>query len=473
MSNQSSNLDLLTSGQASKEVTTNDLFDAGSTSTTFGRRATATAGLTWGYYGGTVSVSGVLQQVPNGTVTLSNNATNYLEWDPSASPTGVIKNTSGWTGGSVIPLYKVTTSGGNVTNYEDWRTASGSGAPAGAVTASAVSITDAGGYFSSPDVEGALQEIGVQLAKADADTDVKFTSDTGSTADSDPGNGKFKWNNATQSSATALYVDNQTSDGVSLTTFFAALGTTGFIQLAQDDDTTKWQLWKWSAAPTAGSGYYKFTSLTLMASSGSIGNGKTVSLAFRDKAGGSITAAGLTMSSGKILARTTAGTGAPEEKTLSQLLDMIGSAADGDILYRASGAWTRLPMGTQFQKLQQGASAPAWVDDAVVFGIFCGGKPTANEMLFKHSFREQLKLVASLTGSKFSCETNPAATWTFTLNKNGSSIGTIAFSTGGVPTITFASDVTFAVDDTLSITAPGTADSTGSDLMFALKFARA
>ena len=112
-----------------------------------------------------------------------------------------------------------------------------------------------------------------------------FTSDTGSTADSDPGNGLFKWNNATQGSATTLYFDNQTLDAVSLTTFYASLGTSGFIYLQQADDSTKWQLWKWTATPTAGTGYYKFT-VTLQASGGSIADDKTVYCDFAG-AGGS------------------------------------------------------------------------------------------------------------------------------------------------------------------------------------------
>lgn len=102
-----------------------------------------------------------------------------------------------------------------------------------------------------------------------------FTSDTDSTADSDPGNGLFKWNNATQGSATVLYFDNLTADGITSATFFASLGSGGFIYLQQSDDASKWQLWKWTATPTAGAGYYKFT-VTLQANGGTIADAKTV-----------------------------------------------------------------------------------------------------------------------------------------------------------------------------------------------------
>lgn len=64
----------------------------------------------------------------------------------------------------------------------------------------------------------------------------------------------------------------------------------------------------------------------------------------------------------RILARITAGAGVVEEATLSQILDLVGSAAQGDILYRGASTWTRLGAGTSGQFLQtQGAAAnPQW-----------------------------------------------------------------------------------------------------------------
>lgn len=102
-----------------------------------------------------------------------------------------------------------------------------------------------------------------------------FTSDTDSTSDSDPGNGLFRWNNATQSSATQLFFDNQTADAISVTTFWGSLASTGYIYLQQADDSTKWQLWRWTATPVDGTGYRKFT-VTVQAFGGSIADNKTV-----------------------------------------------------------------------------------------------------------------------------------------------------------------------------------------------------
>ena len=68
----------------------------------------------------------------------------------------------------------------------------------------------------------------------------------------------------------------------------------------------------------------------------------------------------------RIAARKTAGAGAGEEATLSEILDFIGSAAQGDILYRDAAAWARLGAGTsgQFLKTQGAAANPIWAADS-------------------------------------------------------------------------------------------------------------
>lgn len=69
---------------------------------------------------------------------------------------------------------------------------------------------------------------------------------------------------------------------------------------------------------------------------------------------------------GLILGRNTAGAGNTEELSLTQILDFIGSAAQGDILYRAAVGWARLGAGTsgQFLKTQGAAANPVWGDVA-------------------------------------------------------------------------------------------------------------
>lgn len=62
----------------------------------------------------------------------------------------------------------------------------------------------------------------------------------------------------------------------------------------------------------------------------------------------------------RVLGRRTAAAGDVEECTLTQVLDMVGSAADGDILYRSAGAWTRLAAGTNTHVLTLAAGLPTW-----------------------------------------------------------------------------------------------------------------
>ena len=68
------------------------------------------------------------------------------------------------------------------------------------------------------------------------------------------------------------------------------------------------------------------------------------------------------MTASTIKARVTASTGDPEDASLTQVLDLVGSVTYGDILYRDSTSWARLPAGTSGHYLQtQGASAaPTW-----------------------------------------------------------------------------------------------------------------
>ena len=145
MSGSTTNLDLLVQSQASKEVTANALFDAGSPSTLFARRASLCSGLNWFYYGGAMVVDGVLTTIANNAaaLVLSASATNYVE----TTRAGVVsKNTTGFTAGS-IPLYTVVTGASTVTSYTDNRAwvqpAHMTSKASVAVTASDVTLTQA------------------------------------------------------------------------------------------------------------------------------------------------------------------------------------------------------------------------------------------------------------------------------------------------------------------------------------------
>ena len=117
MASSTSNLDLISPSQASKEATANELFNAGSPAALFGRRASTCTGLTWGYYGGPMLVDGVLTVIANGTVALTASTTNYIE----ATRAGVVsKNTTAFTPGQ-IPLYTAVTGTSTITSWTEYR----------------------------------------------------------------------------------------------------------------------------------------------------------------------------------------------------------------------------------------------------------------------------------------------------------------------------------------------------------------
>jgi len=118
MSSSTSLLDLIAQSQASKEVTANALFDAGSPATLFGRRAAGCSGLVFAYYGGVLLTDGSGYQIANGSVTLpASSGNNYLE----ATRSGVVsKNTTGFSAGST-PLYVLVAGASSITSYTDWR----------------------------------------------------------------------------------------------------------------------------------------------------------------------------------------------------------------------------------------------------------------------------------------------------------------------------------------------------------------
>lgn len=106
MADSTTNLDPVVAVSYSKEVQLNALMDAASPATTYGRRASTTTGLIWGYYGGKVSLAGVVTAIANGTLPLTASSTNYVEAHPDTG--AVSKNTTAFTPG-YLPLYSIVT----------------------------------------------------------------------------------------------------------------------------------------------------------------------------------------------------------------------------------------------------------------------------------------------------------------------------------------------------------------------------
>lgn len=68
------------------------------------------------------------------------------------------------------------------------------------------------------------------------------------------------------------------------------------------------------------------------------------------------------VTSGRVLGRFSVGSGTVEEGTLSQVLDLVGGATHGDILFRGAAGWERLPAGVagRFLKTQGPGADPVW-----------------------------------------------------------------------------------------------------------------
>lgn len=81
----------------------------------------------------------------------------------------------------------------------------------------------------------------------------------------------------------------------------------------------------------------------------------------------------------RILCRKTAGAGDIEEGTLSEVLDFITSAVQGDILYRGASVWQRLAAGTSghFLKTLGAGANPAWAASGAGASAFVASNAVA------------------------------------------------------------------------------------------------
>lgn len=122
MADLSTNIPQISFGQADKETAVNELFDAASPSMLFGRNGVASGGLNFGIFGGRWNGAVVANKV----LALTDNSTLYISANLS---TGSATFQTGSFKTGEMPLYKVTTASGLVTNHEDHRAAYGIGIP--------------------------------------------------------------------------------------------------------------------------------------------------------------------------------------------------------------------------------------------------------------------------------------------------------------------------------------------------------
>jgi hypothetical protein len=115
----------------------------------------------------------------------------------------------------------------------------------------------------------------LQLRKA-------FAADLSATADADPGAGKVRWNHATPTSATMLYIDDQDGAATDISATWATLTVGGYVYVQGSADTaarSNWQKWQITSVTDA-SGYAKI-GVSLQASAGSFADTDVVELSLQ------------------------------------------------------------------------------------------------------------------------------------------------------------------------------------------------
>lgn len=109
---------LLTSNQAAKEAAANNLFNGGSPALLYALNPATTTGLTLGYIGGRLDGAAIA----NGTVALTDAATNYVVAHRTTGAVSASTATTNWNDQATYArLYKLVTASGAISSYEDHR----------------------------------------------------------------------------------------------------------------------------------------------------------------------------------------------------------------------------------------------------------------------------------------------------------------------------------------------------------------
>lgn len=271
----------------------------------YGTKPATTTGLTWGYFGG---IFGPGTSISDGTVVCGASTTTYVVASRSTGAVSSATNTTNWNDDTnYFRLAALTTNGSGITAIVDHRpsiyNSAGGGGGSGTVTSVAYS-------FDSSLAD--LFSIGGSPVT---------TSGTLTASAVDPGADRIAfWDD---SAGKLTYLQLGTNLSISGTT----LNATGTVADGDKGDIT-----------VSSSG----ATWTIDSQAVTYAKLQNISAQYR------------------LLGRNSASAGSAEEVTLSQLLDWVGSAANGDILMRSGGSWTRLPIGTNGQVLTVASNLPSW-----------------------------------------------------------------------------------------------------------------
>jgi hypothetical protein len=97
------------------------------------------------------------------------------------------------------------------------------------------------------------------------------------------------------------------------------------------------------------------------------------------------------------------------------------------------------------------------------------GSPTASQVIERYIFATPVTFPAGLAGSYGAAGTAATAAATFSIQKNGAAVGTMAFAAGSATaSFTMATATAFAAGDVLTILAPAMPDPTLANLAWTL-----
>jgi hypothetical protein len=119
------------------------------------------------------------------------------------------------------------------------------------------------------------------------------------------------------------------------------------------------------------------------------------------------------------------------------------------------------PQNNQIPAYNSGASKWENIDAPYNIGLFVAGVMTNSEIVLMHVLPYAVEIASGASGSYAKAAVAATAAADITINKNGSSIGTIHFGVAGtIATFVFTTNQTFAAGDIISLVAPSSADAT-------------
>jgi hypothetical protein len=139
-------------------------------------------------------------------------------------------------------------------------TAKGDTGPTGATgiqgTTGTQGTTGSQGTIGTQGLNGTQGVQGITGASGSSSSYFNYKADASSQANSQPADGKLRWNNATQTSATSLYVNHLTSDNIDIDLFLAILKQEDKVYVQDANNSDNYQQFKITGTPNIGNNTY-------------------------------------------------------------------------------------------------------------------------------------------------------------------------------------------------------------------------